>query len=243
MPATRRRPWWKILSAVAATLVAILLIIAGWFHVMLSGGVENVLRNWQPPPDSNEPGLVASRNAARQSIDTLLATLAAANPFLSERTDVVADACEKGQNNYKVSVGYAYRCKIGVTSTFGLEGDFRARMIDLAQGLERAGCVAPEQAPDRIETILDRYYDIYHASSQKMASQPRAGYLVSDMPQARNYLCGRAHLQVGYFEKAMLDSSASVHQSELRAVPGLADVLRIHGHAIRVSIEEEYFRN
>jgi hypothetical protein len=49
------------------------------------------------------------------------------------------DQCYEGQRNWKVDTGYNYRCSLLVGVLVGLDGDFRAQMLDFDESLRELG--------------------------------------------------------------------------------------------------------
>ena len=49
------------------------------------------------------------------------------------------DQCYEGQRNWKVDTGYDHRCSLLIGVLIGLDGDFRAQMLDLDSSLRELG--------------------------------------------------------------------------------------------------------
>ena len=90
------------------------------------------------PPDPASDEIVAARDEQTQLMDSALSEAAAKLPgAVIGRSSV--DQCYEGQRNWKVDTGYDYRCSLLISVLIGLDGDFRAQMLQFDKSLRELG--------------------------------------------------------------------------------------------------------
>jgi len=160
----------NIIIGVISTIA--LIIACGYFYIVVTfnGGINGLISNLKPAPNPNGSAINAKREATtagiNQSFDELQNIL-----HYNYYETATHDYCSRGDNNYKRSDGYAYRCSLRITKFYGFNGDFRQQMIDFEQKIISIGWTPPSYRPDNpCEKMLEEYYD------------PYPGKLVSDLP-------------------------------------------------------------
>ena len=112
-----------------------------------------------PPPDPLAPEVVDARVVATKAADAALADAAAAlGGRVVARTS--ADACYRGQNNYKVHDGYDHRCTLRRAVVVAFDGDFRKRIALFDERLFAAGwgCYG-DPCPETLSGLVEEYWD------------------------------------------------------------------------------------
>lgn len=155
-------------------VISIIVFIAacGYFILTLifNGGINGLISNLKPAPNPNSSAMNAKREAVTAEINQSFEELQNILHYAYYET-ATHDYCSRGDNNYKRSDGYAYRCSLRITIFFGFNGDFRQQMIDFEQKIISIGWVPPSYGPDNpCEKMLEEHYD------------PYPGKLVSDLP-------------------------------------------------------------
>lgn len=67
------------------------------------------------------------------------------------------DECYEGQRNYKVDLGYHYRCSLVMGVAIGVDGDFRTLMISIDPALQDLQWQSSGDWPGQ---LVDRYWDL-----------------------------------------------------------------------------------
>jgi hypothetical protein len=68
------------------------------------------------------------------------------------------DECYEGQRNWKVDTGYDYRCSLLIGVLIGIDGDFRAQMLDADVALSELGWQSGDgEWPGQ---LVDGYWDL-----------------------------------------------------------------------------------
>jgi hypothetical protein len=162
----------KIIIGIISTIAFI--VTCGYFSLglILNGGIGGLISNLKPAPNPNSSAMNAKREAVtaeiNQSFDELQNIL-----HYNYYETATHDYCSRGDNNYKRSDGYAYRCSLRITKFYGFNGDFRQQMINFEQKIINIGWNPPSYRPDNpCEKMLEEYYDSY------------PGKLVSDLPSS-----------------------------------------------------------
>ena len=160
----------NIIIAIISTIAFI--VACGYLSLVITfeGGIDGFISNLKPAPNPNSSAMNAKREAVtaeiNQSFDELQNILQ-----YNYYEMATHDYCSRGDNNYKRSDGYAYRCSLRITKFYGFNGDFRQQMIDFEQKIISIGWNPPSYGPDNpCEKMLEEYYD------------PYPGKLVSDLP-------------------------------------------------------------
>jgi hypothetical protein len=130
------------------------------------------------------------------------------------------DVCFKGQNNWKVWDGYAYRCSLRITKFYGFNGDFRQQMVDFEKKNLSAGWKPYSEPDNPCEKMLKVYYDPYPEK------------LVSNLP---NFDCR--------YEKDGLLLEPGFAEKETRDFSRLDYNQRVSGSTLDVIYFEENFQD
>jgi hypothetical protein len=186
----------RILLIAAGAAAAIL---AGAYFVLvvsLSGGMDGFLKGLKRPPEPAR--LEPQRNRAATTIATELDRLAA--PIApAPAAEGRHDECYRGQHNFKINDDYAHRCELQITRYYGVSGDFRDSVLDLAGRLEAQGWEGGD-----LERVITEYFDAYTGPGRS----PRGGghtYLVSDLPSPIGYRKPDLRIDLDYAERATQD--------------------------------------
>lgn len=145
-PGDKSRIEWRqsVLLAGLATLVALLVSGCG-------------------PPDPQSGQVTEARAAQLVRMGDALAEVASdlGGQVLGES---IVDECYEGQRNWKVDTGYDYRCSLLVGAMVGLDGNFRAQMLELDVSLEKVGWKSTDgEWPGQ---LVDRYWDFRAGESR-----------------------------------------------------------------------------
>src|SRR6266542_5365527 len=200
-PAKPPKKKWKI-AVIALAAAVILVPVIGFclFMVSLSGGLQGILLNAKSAPDPQSSSLVAKRATATSAINDAFIELDKITGLTSYATST-HDSCYKGQNNWKVKDGYAYRCTYRATNFYGFNGDFRQRMIDFEQQITASGW-KPEDEDSPLRQIMTDYYDEYYGKPQQVHGEAGEAYLVSNLPTpSAGYDKDGKILEITYAEK------------------------------------------
>jgi hypothetical protein len=130
------------------------------------------------PPDFGDPSLAGRRTAAVEKAKSALGeVIGVAHGRILGRGSY--DGCYKGQQNYKVDEGYAYRCTVRAVGAVGMTGDFRRRIALLDAQLFRSGwaldCATCEK--DTLTWLVEEYWDFRVAQAT-----PQAPFSISWLP-------------------------------------------------------------
>ena len=210
------------------------------------------------PPDFEDGALVKLRASAaakaRSAVDSLV-TLSGGR--LLGRASY--DGCYKGQQNYKVDDGYAYRCSVRAVGVVGLSGDFRRRIVALEVRLFASGwAFCPGCGPEYsqkygLSGLLAEYWDF-----RVSLATPAVPFSISTLPTPgdsyekgellltfaygdRN-LYGREKLELAHrmWRGGVFRSNERVRPLDVRAVLARA----IAGeHLVVVAVEIDYYEN
>jgi hypothetical protein len=230
--------------------------LTGCLNILMSGGVGNTIKNTKPAPDIHSSKLVAKRMATQKTIEANLDALEISDGPAKYATST-HDRCYKGQNNYKVQDGYAYRCTFHVTRYYGMNGDFRAQMMAYEKLLRANGWRAPTS---NLEKIMTDFYDWnYNGQDPTFRKIYRRRFLVSDLPRPyEGYRKDNLVLFFDYAERETtnllpLDLAQQVSFDTLsetydrkdlqntRAV--FEEITKTHQYVVLISIQGTYFQN
>jgi hypothetical protein len=155
----------KVAIAIAIFAVLATVTLSGCMALFFSGGIGNIIRNAKPAPNVDGRRITRARLTATEEIEAVLAFLDARTPFTSYATST-DDRCYKGENDWKISEGYAHRCTVRITRFYGISGDFRAHTIGLEDLLASSGwqlprSLSPELPPATFREVFTTYYDVY----------------------------------------------------------------------------------
>jgi hypothetical protein len=155
----------KVALAIVAFAALAALTLSGCETLLFSGGVGNIIRNHTPAPDVNGQALTRKRLEASEDLKAALAFLDAGTALASYATST-DDRCYKGENNAKITDGYAHRCTVRMTRFYGMSGDFRAQMIGVEDLLASAGWQMPRSIsadlpPPTFREMFVQYYDVW----------------------------------------------------------------------------------
>lgn len=184
---------WKIALIILAAVVAVSFLAYGSFIVLLNGGIANTIRNLKPEPIMERASIKSARDELNGNIDSALRLIGANNGFAAFAA-AKDDRCYKGQNNYKVTQGYAYRCTLRLTRYYGFDGDFRQRMLDFEKSLLSSGWKNglsddPAARVQNMEYMMTSYYD------------RRPGMSVDSIPAPSGYNAPGLTLELGWAER------------------------------------------
>lgn len=160
----------KIVTRVIFTIVFIIGCSYFTLAIIFNGGLGGLISNLKPAPNPNSSAMNARREAVTAEINQSFEDLQNILHYNYYET-ATHDYCSRGDNNYKRSDGYAYRCSLRITKFYGFNGSFRQQMINFEQKIIGIGWNPPSYRPDTpCEKMLEEYYD------------PYPGKLVSDLP-------------------------------------------------------------
>jgi hypothetical protein len=152
-----------IATAIVVLAPAATLLLSGC-SLLFSGGPGNIVRNLKSAPDAESPAIARERLRATEEIEAALAAVDAGSGFTSYAT-ATGDRCYKGENDWKITDGYAHRCTVRTTRFYGMSGDFRAQMLGLEDLLASGGWQPPRSLPDlppaTFREMFATYYDRY----------------------------------------------------------------------------------
>ena len=177
-----RPAWVKAAFFLGLAIIAGPLLLVLFFLLQFSGGISGITSSLKSAPNPESVGIVKKREESKASINSAFSTLEESSGLTSYGASS-HDHCYKGQNNWKVHDGYAYRCTYRVTRFYGFNQDFRTKMLDFEQMLVGSDW-KPTNGPDLpIKEIMQDYYDKYYDDKDPQISQNFGGkYLVSDLP-------------------------------------------------------------
>lgn len=135
------RNFRRIAIIVLGLIVSALLLAVAAIEVGLNGGVMNTIQKYMPQPNPESASLQSYRRTLEEQIDAELTRIGSMSGVSSYAT-AKDDKCYSGQNNFKVSQGFAHRCTLRITRFFGFEGDFRDFEKTLLTSGWRAGTPA-----------------------------------------------------------------------------------------------------
>ena len=223
----------KAIIGASVAILMVLLVGYGMVYVAFSGGLSGAISNLKSAPDPESPELRSARDEARKRILLAAEQFETAAPFLKQHSADETSECRKGQNNWKVHEGFAYRCTLQVVVLFGFDGEFRERAIALDGRIrnldwEQFGLLS-------MEDVLHSYYDRYYGKT--LSSMPGI-YLVSNLPMVR-YARSDVGLDVKFSEKATLDADAGQTITD----PALREILHNSDYALIATFQQVYFEN
>lgn len=236
----------KILRKVLIIALAVGIVfaaIAAFIVTGLTGGIKNVILNHKPAPNTNSSSFINKKNQARDNIRQSFASLESITGLRSYGSSS-KDACEVGQNNYKVHDGYAHQCTYRTSKFYGLNGDFRQNMIDFEQKILNDGwndTGSPGCTHCTIKGVITNYYD----NPKQALGSPQ--YLP---PEPAPYTKGDYNLDIMYGYKNVLQDDFFGYypigpdnhdQKDFR--DGLAAALIDNQYVFVVSIQQVIFQN
>jgi hypothetical protein len=243
------RRTWKNALIILAAIVAVPFLAYGAFILLLNGGIANTIRNLKPEPIMERASIKSARDELTGNIDSALHLIGANNEFIAFAT-AKDDRCYKGQNNYKVTQGYAHRCTLRLTRYYGFDGDFRQMMLDFEKTLLKLGWKAglsddPIARMQNMEYMMTNYYD------------RRPGVSVDSIPAPSGYNARGLTLELGWADRQTknlfrLEHSQHVpfHAGHLYQRPELVNVDEAFQKAvldtryvIAVAVYGHYFEN
>jgi hypothetical protein len=242
---------WKVALIVLGIIAASLGIALAALAVQMNGGIVNTIRNLKPRPDLNDVAIKSDRTALEAAIAGALQSIETNRGFTAYATSK-DDRCYEGQNNYKVTEGFAHRCTLRLTRFYGFDGDFRQQMIDLEKTLIDAGwknglAYDPRASEHNMENMMINYYDRYYGRD----------YLTVDRIAAPlGYHTGTWKLEIRWAEKDTRDLSRLESNQKIRSSwqfyerPELASVDQVfnkatqdHRYVAGIAISGHYFEN
>lgn len=135
-----------------------IVVVAGlslWF--LLSGCHSQAVS-----PDPVADAVAAARAGTTERVEMVLAEVSRGLRG-DELGHSQVDQCYEGQRNYKVDTGYEHRCSLLLGVLVGLDGDFRARMLELDGWLQQSGWQSRDgEWPG---ALVDAYWDLHRGES------------------------------------------------------------------------------
>jgi hypothetical protein len=242
---------WKVTLIVLGIIASLLFIALGALAVQMNGGIVNTIRNLKPRPDLNDVAIKSDRKALEAAIEGALQPIGTNRGFTAYATSK-DDRCYEGQNNYKVTEGFAHRCTLRLTRFYGFDGDFRQKMIDLEKTLIDAGwknglSYYPQASEHNMENMMIDYYDRYYGRN----------YLtVEKIATPIGYHTSTLKLEIGWAEKetrdlSRLESNQRIRSStqfyerhELQSADQLFNkATQDHRYFVGIAIYGHYFEN
>jgi hypothetical protein len=243
---------WTVALIVVGLVAASLLVALAAFTVQMNGGIVNTIRNLKPRPDLDDRAIRSARQALETAIAGAHASIGTNSGFTAYAT-AKDDLCYPGQNNYKVTDGFAHRCTLRLTRFYAFDGDFRRTMIDLEKTLLDAGwkngrSYDPQASERNMESMMIHYYDRYYGRD----------YLTVDRIAAPlGYHTGTLRLEIDWAEKATRDLSRLESNQRIPApmwrfyahheLQNVDDVFktatRDHRYLVAIAIYGHYFEN
>lgn len=146
-PRNRGEGWWlfRVVEVIAIAIGIGGLLFGALIVLTFTGGPVGLWHSLQPAPDPSSRAVSAARDAQRARQTAALDELQRGGELVPGPTGS-DDACDQGQNNYKVQTGYAHRCVVRTTRFFLQPGDLVTDMTSLDARLRGAGwsvCPAP----------------------------------------------------------------------------------------------------
>jgi hypothetical protein len=240
---------WKIALIILGVIIAVPLLAYGGFVVMLNGGIANTIRNLKQEPDMERTSIKSARDKLSGDIESALGFIGEKNDFVIFATGK-DDRCYKGQNNYKVTQGYAHRCTLRLTRYYGFDGDFRQRMLDFEQSLLSLGwknglsgdAFARAQ---NMEEMMISYYDRRPGAAVDSIPAP-SGYsapgLLLELRWAERQTKNLSHLE--YMQHAPFYAGHLYQRPELVNVnDAFRRAVQNHRYVIAVAVYGHYFEN
>jgi hypothetical protein len=215
--------------------------------IAFDGGIENTIRKLKAEPDPASASIQSARDRLENQLKSILAGIASTHGFTG-LGDAKDDRCYRGQNNYKVTEGFAYRCTLRVTRFFGFDSDFRQTALDLENGLIKSRWnIETRSRGDRMERRLVESYDRYNRTVDRFSAPDYHRFPTHDTSDLR--------LKIQWAEKTTekhywLDNLQKSHggsffrQSDYRDTPEiLRKTTETHRYLIGIAVEGHYFEN
>lgn len=160
--ARRRRVLHRLLlgSLALTTLIVVgVLVFVGMLFWSFSGGWDGLRREAQP----DDRRVVAARAAVSDTLDPANAqVLAAISPITGAPVATgSADACARGQNNWKIRNGWTLSCEAAAVSLTALPDSSETTLTSLNAALRGAG-YAPEQPWEELQMGASTGSGIFH---------------------------------------------------------------------------------
>jgi hypothetical protein len=243
---------WKVALIVLGIVASSLIIALAALAVQMNGGIVNTIRNLKPRPNLNDVAIKSDRKALETAIEGALHSIETNSGFTAYATSK-DDLCYPGQNNYKVTEGFAHRCTLRLTRFYGFDGDFRQTMIDLEKTLINAGwknglSYYPQASERNMEYMMIHYYDRYYG---------RDYLTVDNIAAPIGYHTGSLKLEIDWAEKETrrlfrLESKQRIpsrmwqfyEHHELQSVDDVfKTATRDHRYVAGIAIYGHYFEN
>ncbi len=232
----------KIVITSIVVLVTIVVFTIVWFIISFSGGLNGAISSFKQPPDTNSSSFMDKKNLAKSSIEdsyTSLGRLTALKLYGSSSVD----GCEQGQNNYKVHDGYAYRCTYRTSKFYGINDNFRQKLLDFEQNILKDGWSdsgSPECEHCTISDVIYNYFDNQEQNTNALYLPPEpARYTKND--QNLDIMFGHEALarddSFGYY----ILGPDNHYQQDFR--DGLVATLKENRYVLVISIQQIFFEN
>lgn len=249
----RKKKKIKIFIVTGIVLVSIPLIGFLLLYLSFSGGVSGIILNMKTEPDANSAKITTKREEVKDTIDGAFRFTDSLGFKLYATS--THDKCYKGQNNWKVHNGYAYRCDYRITKYYGFDGEFKPQMQTFDQTIKLASW---EEVGSSMENVLTNYYDKYYGDEKTPPYNFREGYFVSSMPMP-GYEKDGMRVELRLAEKrttdifgiryaqnisgSTLDSTYEKRdfQSDVRSL--LQEITNKNTYLMTISIQKNYFQN
>ena len=234
-------------------------MLSGCLSLLFSGGVGNIYRNLKPAPEAEGRTLTRKRERATRDAEAALAFVDTA-PGLTSYATSTDDRCYKGENDWKITDGFAHRCTVRTTRFYGTSGDFKSQLLGLEDLLASGGWQMPRSTfRSMFATYYDRYCPTPHIALFGVGvGQPSCE--VSRLPRtgSEGYRKGRIGLWIECAERgqdnfSMMDvmqkgpnvgRSSFFQKTKLQDVNvQVQDITATHRYVISVTVEETYFEN
>jgi hypothetical protein len=163
------------------------------------------------------------------------------------------DACYDGVNNFKIRDGYAHHCTLRVTRFYGVDGDFRQKMIGFEKQIIAAGWHFElgngdgryTHPSDSMESDMLIYYDTRPYGTVDHVAGP-LGYskVAFDLriKWAERNTTDRRGLE--YLQRVTGNMTRYYKEQSLQDVDDLfRRVTRDHRYVLAIAIEGHYFEN
>lgn len=146
-----------LVAKVAGILLAVLLALplGAWLflYVGMNGGIKGTISNLKPPLDAGSTAVVAKRDRISNAIEAAFSELETGSDFAGYAV-ATHDRCNKGENNWKISQGFANRCQFRMTRFYGMKDDVRPQMLGFETRLIESGWTVP---PSGIRDFIAHY--------------------------------------------------------------------------------------
>lgn len=213
-----------------------------WFMVSFTGGPSSIFSNLMGPPDTSSASYIDKKDEAKFSIEKSFASLENSAALKSYGTSS-KDACEQGQNNWKVHDGYAHRCTYRTSNFYGISDNLRQHLLDFEQKILKDGwndSDTPECVHCTISDVIYNYFDNPRQNTSPLYLPPEPAYYTKDGQSLDIMFAHKMLAKDDFFGYYGLGPDNS-GQQDFR--DGLAAALRDNKYVLVISIQEIFFKN